>query len=183
MTEEAKTVNVEEFNKLKADFEEVNKKLAEQTNAYGELSEKHTKLEKIFEERQTKTQDQILKALGLEKKPEKTDKEVITDKFAELTATVEKLQNDLSVRDKQIALNDKKMKVQEIAKGYNFVDVNDVLSVIDYNNDDLEGQVKTLADTKKHWIAKDVNPGKSFNDKQDGSSKEDDDFLKGFGSV
>ena len=178
MTEEKPTVNVEEFNKLKADFEDVTKKLAEQTNAYGELSEKHAKLEKIFEERQTKTQEQILKALNLEKKPDKSDKEIITDKFNELSETVKKLQDDLSERDKTIALSNKKAKVAEIAKGYNFVDVNDVLNVIDYNNEDLEGQVKTLADTKKHWIAKETNPGKSFTQKDDPIA--DDDFLKAF---
>ena len=177
MTEEKPTVNVEEFNKLKADFEEVTKKLTEQTNAYSDLSEKHAKLEKIFEERQTKSQDQILKALGLEKKPEKSDKDVITERFTELSATVEQLKNDLSARDKVIALNEKKAKVQELAKAYNFVDVNDVLNVIDYDNTDFEGQIKTIAETKKHWIEQ-KNPGNGFRNFNDGGEK--DAFLDGF---
>ena len=177
-----KTVSVEDFDNLKTQFEDVSKKLTEQMTAYSDLSEKHAKLEKIFEERQTKTQEQILKALGLEKKPEKTDKEVITEKFAELTTTVKQLQSDLSERDKIIKLNEKKAKVQEIAKPYNFVDVNDVLSVIDYENEDFEGQVKSIAETKKHWIAKETDPGHGFGGKQDDKGK-DDAFLKAFESA
>ena len=56
---ETQSVSVEDYNKLQEDFKAQGDKLA--------------KLEKIFEERQTKTLDKegILKILGIEKAPEK----------------------------------------------------------------------------------------------------------------
>lgn len=143
------SVSIEEYNKLKDDFTAQSAKL--------------DKLEKIFEERQTKTLDKegILKVLGLEKAPEKPIADVLSEKFSTLNATVEQLQADIKAKDDKIALNDKKQKVRELANSYNFIDVNDVLGVIDYSNEDIEGQLKTIAEIKKHWI-KSTYQGSSF---------------------
>ena len=178
MTDE-KTVSVEEFNQLKAELEN-------QKKAYSELSANHDKLTKIFDERQTKSLDKVLKDLGFEKKdPEKSDKEVITGKFKELEALIAEqktqlstLQGEIAEKDKRIALNDKKAKVRELANSYNFIDVSDVLNAVDYANEDLEGQVKSLAENKKHWIAP-KNAGSNFQTFQD-DKKEDDAFVKAF---
>jgi hypothetical protein len=51
--------------------------------------------------------------------------------------------------------------VSELAKKYNFIDVNDVLGVIDYNNENFDEQLKTIAESKKHWV-RSVNLGGSF---------------------
>ena len=179
MAEEEKTVSVEQFNELKT-------KLSEQEKAYSELKANHEKLTKIFDERQTKSLDKVLKDLGFEKKdPEKSDKEVITGKFKELETLIAEqktqlntLQSEIAEKDKRIALNDKKAKVRELANGYNFIDVSDVLNAVDYENEDLEGQVKSLAENKKHWIAP-KNVGNNFQSFQD-DKKEEDDFVKGF---
>ena len=142
-------VSVEEYNKLQDDFKAQGEKLA--------------KLEKIFEERQTKTLDKegILKILGIEKAPEKPIADVLGEKLNTLSETISKLQDDIKIKDEKLALNDKRARVTEIAKKYNFIDVNDVLGVIDYNNDDFDSQVKTIAESKKHWIQS-TNLGGSF---------------------
>lgn len=158
MTDENKdtqSVSIEEYNTLKADFEKANEKLG--------------KLEKIFEERQTKTFDKnkaiskevLLKELGLVKDPEKTEIELVNEKFATLSKTVEDLTAQIKEKDGLIALNNKKSQVSELAKKYNFIDVNDVLGVIDYNNENFDEQLKTIAENKKHWV-RSVNLGGSF---------------------
>ena len=136
---------------------------------YNSLKERFDKLEKIFEERQTKVFDKnkaipkevLLKSLGLEKDPEKTEIELVNERFATLNKTVEQLQADLKSKDEKLALNEKKSKVRELAKPYNFFDVSDVVNAIDYTNDDFEGQIKAIAENKKHWI-KPTNLGGSF---------------------
>lgn len=136
---------------------------------YNSLKDRFDKLEKIFEDRQTKVYDKnkaipkevLLKSLGLEKDPEKTEMELVNERFTTLNKTVEQLQADLKAKDEKLALNEKKAKVRELAKPYNFFDVSDVVNVIDYTNDDLEGQIKVIAENKKHWI-KPTNLGGSF---------------------
>ena len=136
---------------------------------YNSLKERFDKLEKIFEERQTKVFDKnkaipkevLLKSLGLEKDPEKTEMELVNERFTTLNKTVEQLQADLKAKDEKLALNEKKAKVRELAKPYNFFDVSDVVNAIDYTNDDFEGQIKAIAENKKHWI-KSTNLGGSF---------------------
>ena len=86
-----------------------------------------------------------------------------------MTDLVKKLEADIKAKDEKLALNDKKTKVLEAAKPYNFIDVNDVLGVIDFTNDDIEGQVKAIAETKKHWIKQTTNQGGAFNGNQGGS--------------
>ena len=70
-------VSVEEYNKLQDDFKAQGEKLA--------------KLEKIFEERQTKTLDKegILKILGIEKAPEKPIADVLGEKLNTLSETID----------------------------------------------------------------------------------------------
>lgn len=76
---ENQSVSLDDYNKLKSDFVAQGEKLS--------------KLEKIFEERQTKTLDKegILKLLGIEKAPEKPIAEVLGEKFNTLNGTVEAL--------------------------------------------------------------------------------------------
>ena len=98
MTDEPKTVSVEEFNQL--------------AEKYKELEANNAKLSKIFEERQTKTLDKegILKILGIEKAPEKPIAEVIGEKVTTLEATIKQLQADKQKSDEMLALNTKKTK-------------------------------------------------------------------------
>ena len=153
-----KTVTVEEYNKLKGDFDA-------QTKQFNEQKAKLDKLEKIFEERQTKTLDKegILKILGIEKAPDKPIGEVLGEKFNTLNGLVEQLQKDIKAKDEKLALNEKKAKILEAAKAYNFIDVNDVLNVFDFNNEDIDGQLKAIAENKKHWIKPKENLGGPFN--------------------
>ena len=118
-------VSVEEFNSLKAELE------ATKAN--------NAKLEKIFNERQTKTLDKegILKALGLEKAPEKPIADVLSEKFSALNATVEQLQADIKTKDEKLAMNEKRQKVRDLANQYNFIDVNDVLGAVSYQHQTL----------------------------------------------
>ena len=165
MTDEPKTVSVEEFNQL--------------AEKYKELKANNAKLSKIFEERQTKTLDKegILKILGIEKAPEKPIAEVIGEKVTTLEATIKQLQADKQKSDEILALNTKKDKVREAAKQFNFIDVNDVLGVIDYSNDDIEGQLKSIVETKKHWV-KPQNMGGSFAGGNGGNVKDIDEQIK-----
>lgn len=173
---ETQSVSVEDYNKLKEDFEKQNEKLG--------------KLEKIFEERQTKafdknnaiSKDVLLKELGLVKDPEKTEIQLVNEKFATLNKTVEDLTAQIKAKDEKIALNEKKAKVRDLASSYNFIDVNDVLNVIDYNDEDYDKQLKAIAENKKHWV-KSADLGKSFAGKKEGGEfSKDDPFLKGFDS-
>lgn len=177
MTDENKdtqSVSIEEYNTLKADFEKANEKLG--------------KLEKIFEERQTKTFDKnkaiskevLLKELGLVKDPEKTEIELVNEKFATLSKTVEDLTAQIKEKDGLIALNNKKSQVSELAKKYNFIDVNDVLGVIDYNNENFDEQLKTIAENKKHWVQQKDLGGSFSSLKKGGEFEKDDPFIKGF---
>lgn len=156
--DKTKSVTLEEYNKLKGEFEA-------QKTKYDEQKTKLDKLEKIFEERQTKTLDKegILKLLGIEKAPEKPIADVLGEKFNALNTLVEQLQKDIKAKDEKLALNDKKAKIAEAAKAYNFIDVNDVLNVFDYSNEDIEGQLKAIAESKKHWIKSKENLGGAFN--------------------
>lgn len=179
--EDVQTVTVEQFNELKAQFENQSKKIDELTKVNATLTEDNTKLKKIFDERQTKSLEHVLKELGFEKKdPEKSDKEVITERFKELETKLQALETENAEKDKRIALNDKKAKVTELAKKFNFIDTSDVLNAIDYDNEDFEGQIKTLAETKKHWISPKQAGGnfQEFNDDKGGT----DAFLEGFES-
>lgn len=153
-----KSVTLEEYNKLKGDFDAQQKKFDEQ-------KAKLDKLEKIFEERQTKTLDKegILKILGIEKAPDKPIGEVLGEKFNTLNSLVEQLQKDIKAKDEKLALNEKKAKILEAAKTYNFIDVNDVLNVFDFSNEDIDGQLKAIAESKKHWIKPKENLGGAFN--------------------
>lgn len=136
---------------------------------YNSLKDRFDKLEKIFEERQTKVYDKnnavskevLLKTLGIEKDPQKSEMELVNEKFTTLNKTVEQLQADIKSKDEKLALNEKKQKVRELAKPYNFIDISDVLGVIDYSNEDIEGQLKNIAETKKHWVSS-TNLGGSF---------------------
>lgn len=165
MTDEQKTVSVEEFNEL--------------AKKYDDLKANNDKLSKIFEERQTKTLDKegILKILGIEKAPEKPIAEVIGEKVNTLEATIKQLQADNEKANATLVLNGKKDKVREVAKQYNFVDINDVLGVIDYSNDDIEGQVKGIAETKKHWL-KQTSLGGSFAGGNGGNGKDINEQIK-----
>lgn len=168
---ETQSVSVEDYNKLQEDFKAQGDKLA--------------KLEKIFEERQTKTLDKegILKILGIEKAPEKPIADVLGEKLNTLSETISQLQNDIKVKDEKLALNDKKAQVTELAKKYNFIDVSDVLGVIDYSNADFDNQLKTLAESKKHWVQQ-PDLGKSFTGaKQSGEFDKNDPFIKGFDEI
>lgn len=149
MSEENKTVTVDQFESLKIQNETLEK-------SNKDLTEKITKLEKIFNERQTKTLDKegILKALGLEKAPEKPIADLLSEKIGELNSKVEQLTGEISKRDAEIALNAKKAKVANLAKSFNFVDVEDVIKAIDFDNDDYETQIKNIAEKKPHWINK-----------------------------
>jgi len=160
------SVSIEEYNKLAEDFKGTKEKL--------------DKLEKIFNERQTKTLDKegILKVLGIEKAPEKPIAEVLNEKFNTLSKTITDLQADLKQKDEKLALNEKKQKVINAAKPYNFVDINDVLAVIDYSSEDIDGQVKTIAETKKHWLNQTTNQGGSFSGFKDNGSGDLEAQLK-----
>lgn len=165
---ETQGVSIEDYNKLQEEFKAQGDKLA--------------KLEKIFEERQTKALDKegILKILGIEKAPEKPIADVLGEKLNTLSATISQLQNDIKDKDAKLALNDKRAKVTELAKKYNFIDVGDVLGVIDYENADFDNQLKALAESKKHWVQQ-HDLGKSFTGaKQGGEFDKNDPFVKGF---
>ena len=169
-------VSVEEHQKLQADFQALSENFKSQ-------GEKLSKLEGIFNERQTKVLDKegILKILGIEKAPEKPIGEVLNEKFTILSDTIQKLEADIKSKDEKIALNEKKAQVTELAKKYNFIDVGDVLGVIDFNNANFDEQLKALAESKKHWVQA-ADYGKSFaGAKQKGNDK-DDPFLQGFSS-
>lgn len=162
----SQSVSIEEYNKLAEDFKSQKEHLE--------------KLEKIFNERQTKTLDKegILKVLGIEKAPEKPIAEVLNEKFNTMSETITTLQADLKQRDEKIALSEKRQKVINAAKPYNFVDINDVLGVIDYSNEDIDGQIKHIAETKKHWLAQTTNQGGSFSGFKGSSASDLETQLK-----
>lgn len=153
MTENA--ITKEEFEALKTELAE--------TKAVNE------KLQKIFDERQTKaiqkekaiTKEELLKVLGIEKDPEKNPQDILNEKILGLTTTIDNLKKQISDRDELDKLNAKKAEIAKLAQKYNFIDSNDVLSAIDYTKDDYEAQIKEIAAQKPHWVKK-VDTGKSF---------------------
>lgn len=178
---DVQTVTVEQLKELQTKIEQQAEKITALEKTNGELSENNAKLQKIFDERQTKSLEHVLKELGFEKKdPEKSDKEIITERFKSLETELQNLKTENAEKDKRIALNDKKAKVTELAKQYNFIDTSDVLNAVDYDNEDFEGQIKQLAETKKHWISPKQAGGnfQEFNDNKGGT----DAFLEGFES-
>jgi len=104
---------------------------------------------------------EILEALGVPKEDGKSDIDLVKETLAKQNQTIEQLQNDLSSKEEKIALREKQIGAEKIAQGYNFIDVEDVLAKVDWNNEDIEGQIKNIAETKKHWI-KPISAGNSY---------------------
>lgn len=148
-------ITKEEFEALKEQLKATNEKLETQTADY-------EKLQKIFNERQTKTLDKegILKILGAEK-VEKPITEILSEKLGSMETEITKLNAELTKRDEALALNAKKAKVAELAKKANFIDVSDVEAAIDFSKDNFEEQIKAIAELKPHWVQK-VDTGSSF---------------------
>lgn len=174
MSEENKTVTVEEFNALKAELETT--------------KEEHGKLSKIFEERQTKAlkkedvlkKDELLKVLGIEKNPEKEPLDLVNEKIANLTKTIEQLTNDVKLKDEKLSLTQKRSQAEKLAQALSFNDVDDAIKFVDINSENLESDLKALAESKPYLIKQVKDVGSAFNQ---GSKTEKallDAFEQGF---
>lgn len=109
------------------------------------------KLQKIFDERQTKAlkkedvlkKEEILKALS---EPDKTKDpiELINEKLSGFTSTIEKLQNDLKEKDEKLTLKEKQEQVKELAEKAGLKAK--AVKLIDLNAEDLEEELKKVAE-------------------------------------
>ena len=152
MTEENKketvTVSKEEFEAQKQELE---------------------KLKQIFDERQTKAlkkedvlkKDELLKALGIEKDPDKDPVSLVSETVANLTKTVEQLKEELNQSKAEKEKNEKIEKVKQIANQHKFYNYQDALTGIDLDGD-IEEQIRQKATDFPHYIKKD-NVGTNFN--------------------
>ena len=126
------------------------------------------KLAKIFEERQTKAlkkedvlkKDELLKALGIEKDPEKDPVELINEKLSGLGKQIEELTQAATTAKAEAAHAVKRATAEKIAQSLNFIDVDDAVEIA-IKSDDIESKLKEIAQAKPHWI-KPVNAGGSF---------------------
>ena len=170
MTDQEKTVTVEEFNALKAELETT--------------KEEHGKLSKIFEERQTKAlkkedvlkKDELLKELGLVRDPDKDPMALVNEKFASLTKTIEQLTNDVKTRDEKLTHTEKRSVAEKIAQSLSFNDVDDAIKFVDINSENLETELKALAESKPYLIKQIKDVGGAFNQ----GSKNDKALLDAF---
>ena len=127
------------------------------------------KLKQIFDERQTKAlkkedvlkKDELLKALGIEKDPDKDPVALVSETVANLTKTVEQLREELNQSKTEKEKNAKIEKVKEIANQLRFHNSADAISGIDLDGD-IEEQVRQKANDFPHYIKKD-NVGGNFN--------------------
>jgi len=122
-------------------------------------------IEKLNEENKNRrlTQKEILEALNVTKEDGKTDVELIRESLTSQKTTIDQLQAALDNEKTEKANLTKRTQAEKIAAKYNFVDNDDVIAAIDKAgwSDDLEAQIKGIAETKKHWI-KPVNAGGSY---------------------
>jgi hypothetical protein len=136
MSEEKTTVTVEEFNAQKAELEKTTAEL--------------TKLQKIFEDRQTKQlkkedvlkKDELLKVLGIEKDPTKEPMDLVNEKLSSLTSTIEQLQKDLKDKDEKLTLKEKQEKAKELAEKAG-LNAKLTVKLLDLNGD-IEAQLKSF---------------------------------------
>lgn len=151
-----KTEKVETFTK-----EEVTKMVADAQAKAIEDAKAH--IAKLNEENKNKrlSSKEILEALGVQKEEGKTDIELVKESLANQNKTIEQLQNDLKAKDDKLSLREKQIAAEKIAQKYNFIDIDDVMAKVDLTKDDIEEQIKNIAETKKHWI-KTTNAGNSF---------------------
>lgn len=139
------------------------------------------KLKKIFDERQTKvneqaekkleqaelTKEQVLKALGIEKDPDIDPIVSINEKLQNTNKTIEDLQAQLKQKDEQLAVTSKKSNAINLAKTLNFNDPEDALRFVDINSDDLENKLKELTVSRPYLLKqKEINVGNAFNNAQ-----------------
>jgi len=138
---ETETVTLEQFNAQKAELE---------------------KLQKIFDERQTKVlqKGEILKALGIEKDPEKDPIEQLKEVVLGTQETVKNLQSELSKEREAVEIVKKRAVAEKIAQGLNFHDVDDAVNGIDLQGD-IEAQIKAKAEAKPYLLKK-ASAGGSF---------------------
>lgn len=120
---------------------------------YQETKAKLEKLEKIFDERQTKAlkkedvlkKDELLKALGIEKDPGKDPMDLINDKLTSTNQALKDLQDELAKeRDAKTKL-EKKTQVKDLAERAG-LNKDLTIKLIDDFNGDLEAQVNAIAE-------------------------------------
>ena len=154
-------------------LDELKAEMAKKDEAMKTQQAELEKLKKIFEERQTKAlnkedvlkKDELLKALGIEKDPEKSEIDLIREQIATSQQQVQTIQTELAKEREAKAMFEKTVKMKELARQYNFVDVDDALKFINVNSDNLEADLKNLAETKKYLVKSEQpkNIGSAFN--------------------
>ncbi len=146
MSEEQKQEN-QELEALKAE-------MAKKDDLLKAQQEELNKLKKIFNERQTKALDKagILKALGIEKDPEKDPLELIKESLANTNKTIEQLKAEIKAKDEKLMLKEKQSKAEKLAQSLSFADPEDALKFIDLNSESLEDDLKKLAESKPYLL-------------------------------
>lgn len=157
--QEKKTVEIDEstleFIKSKADdMDKFKAKSKELENLIKDLQEK------LPAGKEKPVKDQLLELLK-EKDDTKTENQLINDKLVGFSQTIEQLQADLKAKDEKLTLREKQIAAEKIAQKYNFIDIDDVMAKVDLTKDNIDEQIKDIAETKKHWI-KTQSAGNSF---------------------
>jgi hypothetical protein len=144
MTEEKKASDLQSYTKA-----DVDKMIQEATKAQSTELEK---LQKIFDERQTKAlkkedvlkKDEILKVLGLEKDATKDPLELINEKLSGFNKTIEQLQNDIKDKDAKLTLKEKQEKAKELAEkaGYKAK----IVKLMNLDAEDLQKELEERAE-------------------------------------
>jgi hypothetical protein len=145
------------------------------------------KLKKIFDERQTKvnekadeklkeaelTKEAVLKALGIEKDPEKDPMELINEKLSTTNKTVQELQDELKKEREAKEQFVKQTKVKDSIAKMNFVDPDIVMKLVDLDSETLEDDLKAIAESKPYLVRQDDKKlGGRFNGKSDNDPSE-----------
>lgn len=102
----------------------------------------------------------LAEALGL-KPDEKPEADQLKDQLLGLSNSVRELQDKLAKAEQEKIKISKESFVKELANKYNFADASDVLKFINLESEDLEADVKKIAESKPYLlkVKKDVPGG------------------------
>lgn len=87
------------------------------------------------------------------------EKDIIAEKVASLTKNLEDMQSQLKTKDEEIAKTQKQTAIKEQAMKLGFADPTDVLAFINLDSENIESDLKQLAETKPYLLGKKPNVG------------------------
>lgn len=107
--------------------------------------------DKIPEGKEKPVKDQLLALLQKEEE-QKTENQILQEQVTTMNNSFEELKQQLENEKSQSVLLQKKSKAKDLANGLKFQNADTALKLIDVNADDVEGQLKALAESQPYLI-------------------------------